>query len=243
MYGRTGTFDVAHRVMTQLSKGPLTLGGIRNFIKELGVKITKDAVIKFLKKYEQKGMIKKEYRGSKFPVYHLSKKGLQDVGLKANTFRRYAILGSLNSLSPLLGQDEQILKKVIEIIGLYSMYSYLASWNFDGNPQQFAEKNAAWLNNSGITDEVIYWLDCLMITFWDESQKEVITPIVSSYGPMVIKSGEKETSISKQVAQKVKKILHTLYPKEMEEFDKTYQELDEDVKNYHIHLKQSKNSS
>ena len=241
--GITGTYDVAHRVMTQLSKGPLTLGGIRNFIKELGVKITKDAVIKFLKKYEQKGMIKKEYRGSKFPVYYLSKKGLQDVGLMANTFRHRAIAYSLNRLSVVEGKEKQLLKKIVDIIGLYSFTAYLYGDNFDGKPQQFAEKNQLWLDNIAIPPEVIGWLDGIMMTFWNESQKKVLTPIVSSYGPTIMKWDEEEISISKQVAKKVRKMLYTLYPKEMKAFDDIYQELDEAVKDYNELVKRSKNSS
>jgi len=237
--GLTGTFSAANRVITHLSNGPQTLGEIRKFLKESRVEISKDGVIKFLNKYEKKGIIKKDYRGKQFPVYYLSKKGLQDVGIRADTFKHEALSTCLNNLEIPEERKEQliVLKKIVDIIGLYSFVAYLYGFNFDGISEQFSEKHMIWTGNIGVIDEILVSLEDIMMNFWDESKKEALTPIVSSYGPTIMKWGEEENAISKQVAQKVKKMLHTLYPKEMKMFDDIYQQLDERIKDYNEFVK------
>jgi len=221
--GETGTFNVEASVHTFLSNGAKTLAEIREFLKQKGVTYTPDGVIKLLNRLEKKGLTKKKYRGKKPPIYYLTDKGIQNTGLRAKIYEHNAIYDNLNRLSPLLqyGKEKQFLKKLVDILGLYSMNVYLESWQFIGKPQQFEEKRQLWFYTIRLSLTITMWLDDCLFNFWPEKDKKW--------------SQTKESRISnnKKTIQKFKKILVTLYPKEMEQFNRINKEVDKQVKSYH----------
>ena len=160
-------------------------------------------------------------------------KGVNDFELRGMLFRDSAIADSLNNLSPIIkGKREIVIKKVVEIGGLFNVYSYLVTLDFTGKQQEVEGKWLEW--DVGAPMGLFIWLEDYLMTFWSESEKK---SDVSNTTQGTIQSRTLHRMQNKKAAQKFKKILYTLYPKEMKIYDTQFQELDEQVKNYHKLIK------
>jgi len=203
-----------------LSNGVRTYGSIRNELQEMGVTIGIRGLHKLLDRLEKREIIRKiPTKG--YPLYFLTEKGVHDTGLMATFFKNMAINRSLNNISSIIREKEEtVIKKVVEIGGLFNVYSYLVTLDFTGKPQQVDEKSQLWFSIIGTPGELVIWLEDHLATLWPENEKKPDVSITL------------QRTLNKKAAQKFKKILHTLYPEEMKRYDDEFQKLDEDVKNY-----------
>jgi len=216
-----GYHSTEEHVRILLSNGARTFGDIQKELQATEVKIGIRGLHKIIDRLRTRGIIEK-VPANPYPLYFLTEKGIHDTGLMAdfflNTFNHI-----LNNMPPLIYKSrEKSIKKIVEIGGLFNVYSYLVTWDFTGKPQQVEEKRQSWFRNIGIPGTLVIWLEDHLVWFW--SEKEVDT---------FYKSEAEKRPIQKKAAQKFKKILYTIYPEEMKRYDTQFQELEEQVKNYH----------
>jgi len=226
-----GDVSIEGYVRMLLSNGTKTFGEIRKHLKDNGAVIGTRGLHKLLDRLQEREIVKK-ITGKKYPLYFLTEKGIHDTGLMANIFRNRTIHSSLNNISSLALQNkETIIKKIVETVGLFTLYTHLLSWDFTGKQQQFEEKRQLWFKNIGTPVETILWLDDNLVTFWLEKDKQ----------PQI--SYTLGISHNKKAATKFRRILHTLYPEEIKRYDIVYGELEEEVNNYNKIFKRSTKSN
>lgn len=229
--GKLGNFNADATVKTYLSNGAKTMREVKEFLEEKGVKYTTDGVIKLLNRLIRADIVKRKDHGKKASIYYLTDKGIHDTGLLASFFKRHAIQSSLNNMYPLIPGKKEAIKKIVNVIGLFAIYSHLVSLNFTGKPQQIEEKRWLWFKELDTPLHVVIWLDDHLTHFWLEKDRQ---PIISN---------KLLTKLNKDAAQRFMKIIHTLYPEETKTFDREYQELQEHVNNYNKLIKRSGKSS
>ena len=236
-----GYLSTEEHVRILLSKRARTFGGIQKELQAMEVKIGKRGLHKIIDRLRTREIIEK-VPANPYPLYCLTTKSVNDFGLRANIFQDSAVSVVLNSRSSIIkGKKETVIKKIVEIGGLFNVYSYLVTLDFTGNQQQVEEKWLEWFDNIGTPIDLIIWLEDYLVTFWPESEKKPDVNRTLQTG--TLQSRTLQRTLNKKAAQKFKKILYTLYPNEMMVYDTKFQKLEEQVKNFHkLAKKQSMDS-
>jgi len=187
-----GYLSTEEHVRILLSKRARTFGGIQKELQAMEVKIGKRGLHKIIDRLRTRGVIEK-VPANPYPLYFLTKKGVNDFGLRAILFQISAISVALNNMSPIIkGKKEIVIKKVVEIGGLFNVYSYLVSLDFTGKQQQVEEKWLEWFNVIGTPTGLIVWLEDYLMTFWPENEKKPEVSRTLQRGTLQKKDVDKE---------------------------------------------------